>query len=212
VVHRAENVIPVPEGLPDAALAPLELAMCLGTVFRTLQPMNVLQGRTVGISGLGPAGLVALQMARAEGAETVIGFDLNPERRAAGVQLGADACYDPREGLPAEWKGRGLHTAVDCVGAKASVEFLMDHTADVVALFGVQRVDYTFAPRHYSLTLVGYKGHSRESAEYALRLVTAGKLNLTALVTHTFPLEQYGEAIDLLEQQQAVKVCFLPWG
>ena len=88
----------------------------------------------------------------------------------------------------------------------------MDHTADVVALFGVQRVDYTFAPRHYSLTLVGYKGHSRESAEYALRLVTAGKLNLAALVTHTFPLEQYGEAIDLLEQQQAVKVCFLPWG
>ncbi len=211
VVHRAENVIPVPEGLPDMALAPLELAMCVGTVFRTLQPMNVLGGRTVGISGLGPAGLVALQMARAEGAAWVIGFDLNPERRAAALSLGADLCYDPREALPSELHGKGLHTAVDCVGARASVEFLLDHTADTVALFGVQREDYTFAPRHNALTLVGYKGHFRESAAYALEMIVAGKLNLAALVTHTFPLERYGEAIDLLEQQQATKVCFLPW-
>jgi threonine dehydrogenase-like Zn-dependent dehydrogenase len=211
VVHRAENVIPVPESLPDAALAPLELAMCVGTVFRTLQPLDVLRGRTVGISGLGPAGLVAMQMARAEGAARLIGFDLNPERRAAAVRLGADACFDPREALPAELQGKGLHTAVDCVGARASVEFLLDHTADCVALFGVQREEYTFAPRHNALTLVGYKGHFRASAEYALALIVAGKLNLGALVTHTFPLERYGEAIDLLEQQQASKVCFLPW-
>ena len=35
-VHRAENVIQVPEGPPDEALAPIELAMCVGTVFRML--------------------------------------------------------------------------------------------------------------------------------------------------------------------------------
>jgi threonine dehydrogenase-like Zn-dependent dehydrogenase len=215
VVHQVESVIRVPEDLPPEALAPLELAMCVGTVFRMLRDMDVVKGRRFGVGGLGPAGLVALQMARAEGAETVFGFDPLAPRRDLAARLGADACLDPTTDLSADFPARPgaprLETAVDCVGAKASVEFLMDRTSDVVALFGVQREDYTFAPRHYTLRLCGYKGHSRESAEYALGLIEAGTLNLAPLVTHVLPLERYGEGIDLLEARQAVKVCFMPW-
>ncbi len=210
VVHRAENVIRVPDDLPDVALASVELAMCVGTVFRMLKEMGAIEGRSFGVSGLGPAGLIAAQMALAEGAASVIGFDLSPERRAFARGVGAAACYDPRDPLPAE-AGLPLETAVDCVGASASVAFLMDHTSDVVALFGVQREDYIFRPRHYHLRLCGYKGHSRASAEYAVDLIRAGKLNLAPLVTHVLPLERYAEGIDLLEAQAALKVCFLPW-
>ena len=38
-----------------------------------------------------------------------------------------------------------------------------------------------------------------------------GKLDLGLLVTSILPLSRYGEGIDLLEKQQAVKVCFRPW-
>jgi threonine dehydrogenase-like Zn-dependent dehydrogenase len=205
VVHLQESVIRVPEGPAPEALAPLELAMCVGTVFRMLRDMQAVSGRTVGVGGLGPAGLVALQMAKAEGAAAVVGFDPLGARRELAAKLGCDVCSDPGGDAPP------LETSVDCVGAKASVEALMDRTSDVVALFGVQREDYTFAPRHYSLRLCGYKGHSRESAEYALGLIEAGKLDLASLVTHKMPLECYGEAIDLLERREAVKVCFFPW-
>ena len=210
VVHRAENVIQVPAGLPDEALAPVELAMCVATVFRMLADMRAVRGRIFGVSGLGPAGLIAIQMARAEGAQRVIGFDPNPERRALARRLGAASCFDPRDaaaiaGLPM------LESAVDCVGAKTSVAFLMDHCSDVVALFGVQREDYVFQPRHFSLRLCGYKGHSRESAEYSVDLVRTGRLDLAPLVTHRLPLERYAEGISLLESQRAIKVCFLPW-
>ena len=216
VVHPAANVIVVPEGLPDVALAPVELAMCVGTCFRMLRDMNAIRGRCFGVGGLGPAGLVALQMARAAGAKAVYGFDPLPDRRALAERLGAAGCFDPRAELaqdfPARPSGPRLESAVDCVGAKASVEFLMDRTQDVLALFGVQREDYTFAPRHNSgLRLCGYKGHCRESAEYAVELIRQGQLDLAALVTHQLPLARYGEAIDLLEQRRAIKVCFLPW-
>jgi len=215
VVHQAENVIKTPAHLPIESLAPIELAMCVGTVFRMLAEMNALRGRVFGVTGLGPAGLVALQMARAEGAAAVFGFDPLPDRRALALKLGADGCFDPTADLSAEFpirpKPPRLETAVDCVGAKSSVEFLMDRTRDAVALFGVQREDYTFAPRHYSLRLCGYKGHHRESAEYAVRLIEAGKLDLAPLVTHRLPLEKYNEGIKLLEDRQAIKVCFLPW-
>lgn len=206
VVHRTENLIRVPDGVPDAVVASVELAMCVGTVFRMLRDMDVIQGRCVGVSGLGAAGLVALQMARAEGAEQVIGFDLSPERRALACRLGADACFDPRaaEEIPA------MQTAVDCVGAWKSVSFLLDRVTDVLALFGVQREDYIYAPHHNHVRLCGYKGHWRESAEYAVDLIRAGKLDLASLITHQLPLERYDEAIRLLETQEAVKVCLLP--
>jgi len=48
VVHRAENVIKTPTQAPIEALAPLELAMCVGTVFRMLAEMNALRGRVFG--------------------------------------------------------------------------------------------------------------------------------------------------------------------
>lgn len=213
-VEPAENVIRVPAHLPAEAVAPLELAMCVATVFRMLADMNAIAGRCFGVTGLGPAGLVALQMARAEGAESVFGFDMVAARRALGMQIGADGCYDPTGDIDAEFPMRHaarLGSAVDCVGAKASVEFLMDRTQDAVAMFGVQREDYTYKVHHQGIRLCGYKGHSRESAEYAVGLIEAGKLDLSKLVTHLMPLEDYGKAVDLLESQQAIKVCLLPW-
>lgn len=207
-IRKAADVIRVPDGLPAEALAPVELAMCVGATFRMLREMNAVAGRHFGVSGLGPAGLIAAQMARAEGATRVTGFDLTPARREYALSKGiVDGAPDPR----AEWEGPKLGGAVDCVGAKASVEALLDRTADVVALFGVQREPYTFAPRHYRNRLCGYPGHSREAAEYAVDLIAAGKLDLAPLVTHHLPLERYAEGIDLLERQEAIKVCFWPW-
>jgi threonine dehydrogenase-like Zn-dependent dehydrogenase len=213
-VVPAASAIPVPEDLPAQALAPVEMAMCMSTVFRMLHDMNVLDGKVIGITGLGPAGLIALQMAKAEGAAQVVGFDPLPERRALAAKVGADVCYDPSAEPGAEAampEKLRVDSAVDCVGAKATVEFTLDHVKDVVALFGVQREDYTFSVRHYGLRLCGYKGHWRESAEYAVRLVREGKLNLAALISHNLPLERYAEGIALLEARQAVKICYWPW-
>jgi len=214
-LQPAPNVIRVPEGLTAQALAPVEMAMCIATVFRMLQQMDVLAGRSVGITGLGPAGLIALQMARAEGASEVIGFDPIAERREMAVRLGATACYDSTTDISADFPARPaaprLQTAIDCVGAKQTVEFSMDHTEDVVALFGVQREDYTYGPQHGRLRLCGYKGHFFESAQYAVDLIARGALDLAPLITHNLPLERYDEGIALLEARQAIKVCFWPW-
>lgn len=207
VALPATSVIHVPKVLSAVQTAPLELAMCVGATFLKLRNMNLLQNDRYGVMGLGPAGLIAAQMLRAEGANEVIGFDLSSQRREFAASL-LDASYDPREANNMD----KLDGIIDCVGAKNSVEWAMDHARYFVALFGVQRQDYTFAPRHYSnLSLIGYPGHSLQAAEYALSLVERGALNLELLITHHLPLERYNEGIELLEKQQAVKVCFHPW-
>lgn len=218
VIHRAENIVKIRSDLPAEAVAPLELAMCVGTVFRMLVRMGVVAGKRIGISGLGPAGIIAAQMARAEGAAEVMGFDPVAERREFALRQGVGRGFDPTDGPSVDQhfpirpkKPLALDTSIDCVGAKASAEFLMDRTDDVVALFGVQREDFTYAVRHHTLRLCGYKGHHRESADYALSLIEAGALDLASLVSVSLPLSRYGEGIDLLEQRKAMKVCFRPW-
>jgi threonine dehydrogenase-like Zn-dependent dehydrogenase len=216
VVSAAADFIRVPGDLSPEARAPVELAMCVGSAFLMLEEMDAIAGRCFGVNGLGPAGLIALQMARAEGAARIVGFDPSESRRKRALDLGIDAVYDPNVELPGEIGvrpgGPTLQTAIDCVGSKRAVEFLMDRTADALALFGVLREDLTFAPRHWAgLRLCGYQGHSRRAADYAVGLMALDLLNLAPLVTHTLPLEAYGEAIGLLERQEAIKVCFSPW-
>jgi threonine dehydrogenase-like Zn-dependent dehydrogenase len=213
VVMSAENVIRVPSHLPPEATAPVELAMCIGAQFLQLRRIDAIRGRRCTVMGLGPAGLIAIQMMKAEGAREVFGFDLSPKRRDLALRLGADAAFDSREELP-QFPLRpqaAIDCALDCVGAKRTIEWLMDRTKETVALFGVQREAYAFEPRHYSLKLIGYPGHSRAAAEYAVGLLERAQLNLAPLVTHQLPFEDYGRGIDLLEQQQAIKVCFRPW-
>lgn len=216
VVLNAENVIRVPEALPYAKTASVELAMCVSSTILMLKEMNALRGRVVGIVGLGPAGLIAAQLARAEGAKEVIGFDLSETRRDHAVSFCVDCAFDPRsdlgEAFPARPRSPRLECTIDCVGAKASVEWAMDRTKETVALFGVQREDYVFQPRHYGhLRLCGYPGHSRPAAEYAVEKIGSGELDLSPLLTCHLPLSRYNEGIDLLERQEAIKVCFRPW-
>lgn len=212
----ADNVIRVPVHLPFAATASVELAMCVAASFLLMKTMGGIRGTRFGVMGLGPAGLIAAQMAQAEGAAEVIGFDLSIARRDYALRQGLSACYDPRAVLgdvfPARPGKPNLDCAIDCVGARSAIEFLLDHTADIVALFGVQREAVSFLPRHWSkLRLCGYPGHSRAAAEYAVALLESQQLDLLPLVSVQLPLTRYNDGITMLERQDAIKVCFLPW-
>jgi threonine dehydrogenase-like Zn-dependent dehydrogenase len=208
------NLIAVPEDLPPAAIAPLELAMCVQVSFDRLAQLDAVGSARFGVSGLGPAGLVAIQLARAQGAREVIGIDPLPDRRTLALKLGADQALAPGDAaLPAERSGpRAFDAAIDCTGLKVSIEALMDRTRGAVAVFGVLREKVTFAARHWSgLSLLGYGSHNRAAAERALGFVRSGQLRLDPLVTHAMPFTRYEEGIAFLRARQAIKVLFLPW-
>jgi threonine dehydrogenase-like Zn-dependent dehydrogenase len=210
----AANLIAVPEDLPPAAIAPLELAMCVQVSFDQLARLDAVRGARFGVSGLGPAGLVAVQLARAHGAREAVGVDPLPDRRTLAEQLGAAQAVAPEDGvLPAGRSGpTAFDAAIDCTGLKVSIEYLMDRTRHAVAIFGVLRENVLFGARHWSgLTLMGYGSHNREAAERALGFVRSGQLRLEPLVTHTLPFTRYDQGIALLRAREAIKVLYLPW-
>ena len=133
-VFDADHLLPVPEGLPATALAPLELAMCVQVSIDQLQRGYGLGDRRVAVGGLGPAGLIAVQLARAHGAGEVIGVDPIAERRELAAGLGAASTLAPEEN-----PSTPFDLAIDCTGLKVSIEALMDRTTAAVAIFGVLR-------------------------------------------------------------------------
>ena len=210
----AENVLEVPADLAPRAIAPLELAMCVQASFDQMAKLDAVKGARFGVSGLGPAGLIAVQMAGAYGARHVVGIDPLPARRELAIRLGADEAVPPgAPSLPRERRsGQAFDAAIDCTGLKPSVQFLMNCASHVVAIFGVLREDVNFGFDHWTgLTLMGGPPHNRRSAERALALVQDGRLALAPIVSHDLPFTRYAEGIELLRTQQATKVCFLPW-
>jgi threonine dehydrogenase-like Zn-dependent dehydrogenase len=213
VLCLAENLLKIPPQLTAQEVASLELAMCIQVSFDQLLRHDAVHGKRFGVSGLGPAGLVAIQMARAYGARHVVAIDPVAKRRALALTLGAheaiapaDLASDGRQPFP-------LDAALDCTGLPVSIEPLMSKTKETVAIFGVLREDVRFGWDHWrrGFKLLGYERHNRAAAEVALQMVVNGQLTLTPLATHTLPLRCYSEGVELLRTKQAIKVRFLPW-
>ena len=213
VPFNPENLLERPSSLTAAQAASLELAMCVQVSMELLQDMQALQGKRMIISGLGPAGLIAVQMARIYGASEILALDPLQTRRQLALQIGADQALDPNSPRATRRSQALWDTGMDCTGLAASVNKLLDLCGDVVHVFGVLRDSVEFGLREYrkGLALVGYGRHSRESAAQALHLLSTGQLNLSLLATHALPLAEYMKGVALLRQQEAVKICYLPW-
>jgi threonine dehydrogenase-like Zn-dependent dehydrogenase len=211
----AEDLIPCLGSFPPESIASLELAMCVEGSINRLQALDGVKGKRLAISGLGPAGLIAVQMARAYGAREVIGIDPLRDRCDLAQQLGAHSSVPPGDSsLPSDrFAKNSFDAALDTTGLTDSIEMLMKGTNGAVAIFGVLRQEVRFGPSQWwgGSALLGYGTHERRQAEQALRLIESGQLKLSPLVTHQLSFSRYAEGIDLLRRKQAVKVLFLPW-
>jgi len=217
VCADVSSVITVPADLPPEACAPLELAMCVSAHVLFAEKLDLVSGRTVGVFGLGPAGLVFTQLLKAAGADSVVGFDPLPDRGEIALALGADLVLNPLEeesaDLPKRHQAGCFDTAFDCVGSPSAVHQAMTMTNNLIVLFAVQREPYVFSPACWGgLILAGAQRHTREAAEYAATRLQQGTLDLGALVTRTMSLQEYGHAVEMLKQREAFKVAFLPNG
>lgn len=206
------NLLERPSPLTAAQTVSLELAMCVQVSMTQLQDLRALQDKRMVVSGLGPAGLIAVQMARLYGAGEILALDPLPARRRLAIRAGADQALDPHALGAIGRSSAPWDTGMDCTGLAASVAKLLELCGEVVHVFGVLRDSVAFGLREYrkGLALVGYGNHSQEAALQALQLLRAGQLDLSLLATHTLPLMEYRKGVELLRRHEAVKVCFLP--
>ncbi|MDH5237412.1 MAG: zinc-binding dehydrogenase, partial [Acidimicrobiia bacterium] len=130
--------------------------------------------------------------------------------------------HHPWEGLPFAHPG-GIDVVYDTIGSPESVEAgirVLTARGTLVQLGVSSPGRFEWTPWYFKeLRLVGsnafgmetVEGQRAHAMEHYLDLVRAGRVDLSAMLTHTFRLDDWRDAFDALASQQtsgAIKVAF----
>jgi Zn-dependent alcohol dehydrogenase len=198
-----------------------------GAVYYTA---GVKKGESVAIFGVGGVGLSAIAAAKVVEADPVIAVDLDDEKLAFAKKFGAThginaAKVDPIEAIrdltrkPAAVGGEtfGADYAIDCIGVRKTMEQILPaarngilgaRTGGTAVLVGVPTTEVTLDPRDLLINEKKYigsiGGSCRPDRDFAmfLRWYAEGDLDLDALVTKRFKIDEINEACHALETGQ----------
>jgi threonine dehydrogenase-like Zn-dependent dehydrogenase len=231
LVAHDSQLHPVPADLSDEAAVMVEPA-AVG-VHAALKG-RVADGAVVAVVGAGTMGLVAVAALRhLTGAGTIICAAKYPEQRDLAAHLGADIVVDPGELTRAVRRATGsfvigddlsggADVVIDAVGNEASVRAAIGTARPrgrvvLVGMPGRISLDLT-ALWHRETELVGAYtygtetlGDGRRARTFDLALDLVRQAKLERLVSATYPLARYTDAIDHAAhagRRGTVKVCF----
>jgi len=197
VVHKMPAHVPAPHA---AAFLPFS-----NGVEWAYQYGGVGLGKSIVIQGPGQQGLACVIAAKEAGAASIIVTGLGRDARRLEIarSLGADHTIDVEAedmvaGVMDFTGGEGADVVVNVSGGKGTVTqglaVASKRSTVVVAAPPKEDVEVGNIGRR-NVVLKWAHGHSYASVELAIQMIASGKYNLDDISTHTFGLDQVGEAI-----------------
>jgi threonine 3-dehydrogenase len=186
----------------------------LGNAVDTVLAEDV-AGRTVLVTGCGPLGVLTILVARASGATTVFATDVSGYRLELAERAGADHVFNVAEGDPVEkirelTDGVGVEVLLELSGAPSALEQGLRALAfgGRVSLLGLFDSDVKVDPNDGVI----FKNARRMYTTWykTKQLLASGKLDISCAITHTFPLEKYAEAFELMASGSSGKIVLHP--
>ncbi len=198
------GLVRVPEGVSDEAATFVEP---VNTCLKGLQRAGVEAGDLVQVIGAGPIGLLLMQLCRAAGASVVI-TDPLPGRRQVAARLGGVAVTpdEVREAVLERTDGRGADAVILAVPRADLIAgaLALTRPGGRVLLFAQTRRDDPFTADAGEVctldkTVLGSYSSDVRLNQAAAEAVFSGRIDVTALITHRFPLDKIAEAIRTAE-------------
>jgi L-iditol 2-dehydrogenase len=209
-----QNIYPIKPGTNMKAAAFMEPLAC---VLRGQDMLRLYPGEVELVVGLGPIGLMHLQVARSFGAR-VIATDLIPARLEKAKALGADWAVNPQETDVSNFikevtEGWGVDAVVVAVGSARLVE----QTLPMLAPGGRLNIFAGIYPRdelridpnliHYGeYILTGSADSTPENMHRALGLIQDGLVDTAGLVSHLLPLEELERGLEMVKNTEGLKI------
>lgn len=209
VAVPARTLYPLPDDMTQGAAGLIEPVSCVVRGFHRLQPQP---GETYLIYGAGPMGLQNAQVARFFGASMVAMIDINPSRlERAQQEFGFDvvgaSLEEVREHAP-----RGFDNVIEATGVTKVAEMAIDAVKrrGKLLLFGVcppgEKAAFdAFKIYNEEITILGSMA-VLNSYGPALDLLAAGAVDASKMVTHTFDLDDFADALAMVRKGAGLKV------
>jgi threonine dehydrogenase-like Zn-dependent dehydrogenase len=190
----------------------------IGSQYHVQKKMAVSGSKTVAVIGLGPMGSAAVLVAKAFGAR-VIAVDILDERLQQARALGADDVVNSKdsdavEAILAMTGGRGVEAAIDCSGNPAGQNTALDAAAKLgyVAFVGESRatqINPSDQVIRKLLTVVGGWYFPMGEWEEILRFVDDNKVDVEAIISHEYSLEDAEQAFGAFDRRETEKAVFV---
>jgi len=212
VVAPSSHVYPLP---PSIESRTVPLIQVLTTVLHAQRraglgdPGALGETSSVAVIGLGVSGQLHAQLAKARGAQTVIGISRSAWKRGIAEQLGVDrtcSTDDAIASVKAATEGRGADVVVESTGVVASIAdaIAMVRPGGTIVLFGIYTASEGALP-FYQLyykepAIISARAAMPEDFPESIELVASGRVRLSPLVTHVLPVSELRHALGMLEQ------------
>jgi threonine dehydrogenase-like Zn-dependent dehydrogenase len=194
-----------------------QIACGFGTVYEGLERITISGNDAVLVTGLGPVGLAALMLAKAMGANKLIGIDVIEERMALARDLGlADHVLKAGPDNVAQVReltgGMGVEKAVDAsANDSARLTAIQATRKWGKIVFLGEGGDVNFQPSpdiiHDQKTIYGSWVTSIWLMEELVERIVRWGIHPEDLVTHRFTLDQAGDAYSLMADGRCGKVA-----
>jgi threonine dehydrogenase-like Zn-dependent dehydrogenase len=217
------NLAPVPDALTDE-----QVLMCpdiMSTGFSGAERADVRIGDSVAVFAQGPIGLCAAAGAKLSGASVVIGVDRLPDRLRMSTRLGVDHVIDASRTDPVEeimrlTAGRGVDVAIEALGTQQTFEACLRvlRPGGTLSSLGVYSSDLTIPLGAFAAGLGDHRivttlcPGGKERMRRLMSVIEGGRVDLGAMVTHRFKLNDIEAAYDLFANQRdgVLKVAITP--
>lgn len=217
------NLAPVPDGLTDE-----QVLMCpdiMSTGFSGAESAGIRIGDSVAVFGQGPIGLCATAGAKLSGASLVIGVDRLPDRLRMARQMGADHVINSSQADPVEeilrlTSGRGVDVAIEALGTQQTFEACLRvlRPGGTLSSLGVYSTDLKIPLDAFCAGLGDHRivttlcPGGKERMRRLMSVIQGGRVDLGAMVTHRFRLDDIEAAYELFGHQRdgVLKVAITP--
>jgi alcohol dehydrogenase len=223
VPYAQANLAKIPDGLTDEQV--VLLADIASTGISAAESADLQIGDTVAIFAQGPIGLCATAGAKLKGASLIITVETDPVRIEMSKRMGADVILDFSKGDVVDQikhltRGKGVDVAIEALGTQSTFENALRvlRPGGTLSSLGVYSGKLSVPLEPFAAGLGNHKivttlcPGGKERMRRLMELVRHGRLDLTPLLTHTFPLERISEAYRVFGDRQggAIKVAIKP--
>ena len=217
------NLCPVPDNLTDE-----QVLMCpdiMSTGFSGAESGNVRIGDIVAVFAQGPIGLCATAGAKMSGATTIITVDGIAKRLEMSRRCGADITLnfhdtDPVAEIMRLTNNRGVDVAIEALGTQGTFKSALRvlRPGGTLSSLGVYSTDLRIPLGAFTAGLGDNRivttlcPGGKERMRRLIGVIQSGRVDLTAMVTHRYKLDDIEAAYDLFAHQRdgVLKVAITP--
>lgn len=211
VTRKRDSIARAPVGVPFEQLAMSEL---FGCVHRACRKVPQLEGKSILVSGCGPAGLAAIQICQAYGSRSSIAIDVNPDRLQLAEKLGAQTVINAQDAdALKKCSCEGVDIVIECSGNRHALQQAFHYARQAVVIFSYSE-GLLQAPLwqlfDFELTIYNSKWLTNDDLQCVVNLIAAGKIRTAEMISVVEDFSHYPELVEKIGRGEIIKAVMIP--